>query len=186
MNSQYGPQPGQPQHPTFNPRYMAQLANEMKAYTAEVMKFQDEIRRLKFEIDELRAWKDREMAGLPVEWLPPSLQPPLPPPAIEPPPLNPEDYEPARPAWRTVVKRPVKKAKQKAITGAASPLPTSPSPSLSPPPHGGMPGGFEMPGWAQWRPNPAYSPAPFSASPASPLPGGRGGPKPGLFGPDDD
>ncbi|KAL0581968.1 hypothetical protein V5O48_000025 [Marasmius crinis-equi] len=184
-NSPYGggyPQPGQPQHPSLQPKYMSVLAAEMKVYTAEVLKFQDEIRRLKYEIEELKAWKDRETAGLPVEWLPPSLQPalPAPPDPAEAPPAL-EDYEPARPAWRTVHKRPERKSKnkQKAITGGG---PASPSPPpQSPPPQGmGMPGGFAMPSWAQWRPNPVYSPAPVSATPASPLPSSA---KPGLFGP---
>lgn len=167
---------------------MTQLANEMKMYTAEVIRFQEEIRKLKFEVDELKAWKEREILGIPIEFLPPSLQPPLllPPPEEAPHPA-PEDYEPARPAWRTVQKKPARKPKPKAITGsAASPPPTSPSPAISPPPHQGMPGVFEMSGWAQWRPNPAYSPAPLSGTPTSPLPGGRAGPKPGLFGPEDE
>ena len=43
----YGPQPGQPQHPSLQPKYMQVLAAEMKIYTAEVLRFQDEIRRLK-------------------------------------------------------------------------------------------------------------------------------------------
>ncbi|KAK1226342.1 hypothetical protein PQX77_010689 [Marasmius sp. AFHP31] len=134
------------------------------------------------EIEELKQWKDRETAGLPIEWLPPSLQPPAPPALLPPPPPDPdaEDYEPARPAWRTVHKRADRKKKQKAITGGG---PASPSPPpQTPPPMGGMPGGFAMPSWAQWRPNPVYSPAPVSASPGSPLPASVNA-KPGLFGP---
>ncbi|KAG7093154.1 hypothetical protein E1B28_009437 [Marasmius oreades] len=186
VNSQYGPQPGQPQQPAFHPRYMTMLAAEMKMYTGEVMRFQDEIRRLKFEIDELKAWKEREIVGLPTAWLPPSLQPALPaPPEVDAAEQPPEDYEPTRPAWRTVHKKPARKPKQKAI-GAASPPPsTSPAPAASPPPLA-MPGGFETSGWAQWRPHPAYSPAPMSTTPTSPFYGGRSGPKPGLFGPEDE
>ncbi|KAF9254934.1 hypothetical protein L218DRAFT_1009138 [Marasmius fiardii PR-910] len=160
------------------------LGSEMRIYMMEMMQFQNEIRRLKAEIEELKAWKERELAGIPVEWLPPSLQPALPPPPPpEPVPPPQEDYEPARGAWRSVQKRSAKLKKPKIgqqrliEAGPASPPPASPPP----PPQASMPGGFAMSSWAQWRPNPVYSPAPVRAPQPFPL-SGRGGPLGAAFG----
>ncbi|KAG7094543.1 hypothetical protein E1B28_005371 [Marasmius oreades] len=182
-NSQYGPQPGH----AFPPRQdMSLIGSEMRIYMTEMINFQNEIRRLKFEIDGLKAWKEREMAGIPTEWLPPSLQPallPPPPSAPEPDQMTAVD-EIARPAWRTVQKKPAKKSnkqmqQQRTISrGPASP----PPPAATPPPRA-----FDISSWAQWKPNPVYSPAPLRATSVLPLPGGGaagvGGPRAGLFGP---
>ncbi|KAJ8094880.1 hypothetical protein PM082_010094 [Marasmius tenuissimus] len=150
------------------------LAGEVRMLLAEVGKLREEKAQLQSEIGELMQLKSRNGARAigpggelaiftpgPPGWGPPGMEPP----PASPPPLDPS--EPARPAWRTVSKR----APRKKPAPAPPPAPASPPP----PPN--------MPAWAQWRPNPVYSPS-VPGSMGSPMPGT---PPPasraGLFGP---
>jgi hypothetical protein len=80
---------------------------------------------------------------LPEELMPPSEAPPPPPMPLDEPPV----LEPARPAWRSVVKRPEPGARRKGKAAAAAAAPTPPPP---PPPAIEAPRP-ELPSWAQWR-----------------------------------
>jgi hypothetical protein len=68
--------------------------------------------------------------------------PPLPPPLDDEPPV-PEG--PARPAWRSVVKRPEPGARRKGKAAAAAPTPPPPPPPAIEAPRP------DLPSWAQWR-----------------------------------
>ncbi|KAI0786940.1 hypothetical protein C8Q75DRAFT_254313 [Abortiporus biennis] len=150
------------------------LASEVRILLDEVGKLRDERRQLQYEIAELMAVKSKHGAGgeYTPDWMPkreptpPPASPPPPPPAIE-------DVQPARPAWRTVHKRPERKHKPKALP---APSPAQPPAAIPPPP----PPQSNLPAWAQWRPNPLLAaPQPQAGAPlSSPAP-----PRQGLFGP---
>ncbi|KAL0581792.1 hypothetical protein V5O48_000270 [Marasmius crinis-equi] len=148
------------------------LAGEVRTLLAEVGKLREEKAQLQSEIGELMQLKSRNGARgigpggeLAIYSAPPGWgSPPPEQPAASPPPHDPS--EPARPAWRTVNKRQPRKK-------AAPPPPPVPA-SPAPPPN--------LPAWAQWRPNPRYSPAIHpggSPIPGTPPPAARAG----LFGP---
>lgn len=150
------------------------LASEVRILLDEVGKLRDERRALQFEIAELMAVKSKHGGGgdFAPDWL--QKREPTPPPVEPPPPDAAEELAPARPAWRTVHKRAERKPKAKALPAPPSPAPAPPPPV--PPPN--------LPAWAQWRPNPVYSPQPQAAPSGGPLPSS---PAPtsgrGLFGP---
>ena len=80
------------------------------------------------------------------------MPPPGPPGPPPPPPPADEVPEPARPGWRTVVKRPEPGARRKgkaAAAAAATPPPPPPPAIEAPRP--------ELPSWAQWRRKHAHS-----------------------------
>ncbi len=81
--------------------------------------------------------------------MPPALAPPPPPPEEEPPALD----GPARPAWRTVVKRPEPGPRRKGKAAAPAAAPTPPPP---PPPALEAPRP-DLPSWAQWRREHSFS-----------------------------
>lgn len=149
------------------------LAGEVRILLDEVGKLRDERRALQFEIAELMAVKSKHGGG--GEYTPDWLQKREPtPPLVDAPPDVPEEIQPARPGWRTVNKRPERKPKPKAL-----PAPPSPAPGPAPPPP--QP---NLPAWAQWRPNPMFSPQPQPATPGAPLPSSPApAPGRGLFGP---
>ncbi|KIP10765.1 hypothetical protein PHLGIDRAFT_125282 [Phlebiopsis gigantea 11061_1 CR5-6] len=155
------------------------LAGEVRILLQEVGKLRDERRQLQHEIAELMAVKAKYSEGgeygAAAGWL--QRREPTPPPALPPPP-PPDDGEPPAPvppAWRTVHKRHPRERKPKALPAPVAAPP--PAIEAAPPPN--------LPAWAQWRPNPNYTPQQQIASPmpAAAVPsssGGRGG---GLFGP---
>jgi len=80
------------------------------------------------------------------------MPPPGPPGPPPPPPPADEVLEPARPGWRTVIKRPEPGARRKgkaAAAAAATPPPPPPPAIEAPRP--------ELPSWAQWRRKHAHS-----------------------------
>ncbi|KAH8102094.1 hypothetical protein BXZ70DRAFT_930229 [Cristinia sonorae] len=161
------------------PKYMTDfskaLASEVKILLAEVGKLRDERRQLQYEIADLMATRSKygsggEYAG---NWAPHREATPPPQSPPPPPPLAIEDVEPARPAWRTVTKKPEgRRSKQKAIAAPPPPPPPVPEP----------PAPANLPAWAQWRPNPLLSPQPQLASPSGQSPAMMP-PRSGLFGP---
>jgi len=163
------------------PKYIADfskaLASEVRILLAEVGKLRDERRALQYEIAELMSVKSKHGAGgeYSPEWKP---QQPEAPPEEAPPPAMIEDIAPARPAWRTVYKRPERRIKGAShgggppVSSPTPPPPPMPAPSMAP----------NMPAWAQWRPNPLLSPAPVHATSAQPLPS-TPAIRSGLFGP---
>ncbi|KAH8112887.1 hypothetical protein DFH11DRAFT_388966 [Phellopilus nigrolimitatus] len=169
---------GPPQAP---PKYLNDfskaLSNEVRILLQEVGQLRDERRALQYEIAELLAVKSKHGAGgeytpdwRPSAGLPEALPPPPAPPAIEDGPK-----EPAKPAWRTVVKHERRDRKHKTAAPqqiAAAPI-AAPAPTMS-----------QMPAWAQWKPNPLLSPAPRIGTTAAPLPTPPPPKAPdGLFGP---
>ncbi|KAJ3477042.1 hypothetical protein NLI96_g10734 [Meripilus lineatus] len=188
-----GSYPGAP--PKYMNDFTKALSVEVKLLLEEVGKLRDERRMLQYEIAELMALKSKHGAGgeyIP-DWapkvslassLPPTLQTipiplfiwkrePTPPPA-SPPPLAIEDVQPAKPAWRTVHKKPERKPKPKALP--PPPADPVPGPPLEPP--------RNLPSWAQWRPNPVFSPQPKVGTSSAPLPAPAPvAPRGGLFGP---
>ncbi|KAH9077816.1 hypothetical protein EDB83DRAFT_2636362 [Lactarius deliciosus] len=149
--------PGATFSPSATPKYLNDfskaLASEVRILLQEVGKLRDERRALQHEIAELMAVKAKHSAGgeyspdwrpkyLPEELMPPAPGPPPPPPAEEPLALD----GPARPAWRTVIKR-----------GRARPPQPPRLPPPPPPPAIEAPRP-ELPSWAQWRPNPNVHP----------------------------
>ncbi|KAI0258583.1 hypothetical protein BC834DRAFT_64579 [Gloeopeniophorella convolvens] len=177
---------GVPFSPSATPKYLNDfskaLASEVRILLQEVGKLRDERRALQHEIAELMAVKAKHSAGgeyspdwrpkyLPEELMPPAPASPPPPPPEEPPALD----GPARPAWRTVVKRPEPGARRKGKAAAAPPPPPPPPPPAIEAPRS------ELPSWAQWRPNPNVHPVhrgpdPSQAIVQSPPP------RQGLFG----
>ncbi|KAL4253232.1 hypothetical protein ABKN59_004760 [Abortiporus biennis] len=163
------------QAPKYLNDFSKALASEVRILLDEVGKLRDERRQLQYEIAELMAVKSKHGAGgeYTPDWMPkreptpPPASPPPPPPAIE-------DVQPARPAWRTVHKRPERKHKPKALP---APSPAQPPAAIPPPP---PPPQSNLPAWAQWRPNPLLAaPQPQAGAPlSSPAP-----PRQGLFGP---
>ncbi len=75
---------------------------------------------------------------------PPGPPGPPPPPVDEP--LVPD--EPARPGWRTVIKRPEPGARRKGKAAAAAAAAAAPPPPPPPAIEAARP---ELPSWAQWR-----------------------------------
>ncbi|KAI0030150.1 hypothetical protein K488DRAFT_88043 [Vararia minispora EC-137] len=188
MASNRGPQgPGAPFQGA--PRYIADfskaLASEVRILLQEVGELRDERRRLQQEIAELMAVKSKHGAGgdYSHEWMSEfqrlTIEPP-PPGAPPPPPAEEPVLAVARPAWRTVQKKPdaptpsAVAARRRAGKGAAA-APTPPPPPPEPPKP-------ELPSWAQWKPNPTLAPTPrhggggSQAMTAAP-------PRGGLFGP---
>lgn len=105
-----------------------------------------------------------EFAG----WL--TKREPTPPPPSPPPPVI-EDIVPARPGWRVVHKKPERRERKKALPAAAPPPPEPPMPA-------------NLPAWAQWRPNPIFSPQPRAGTAGAALPASvPTSPRTGLFGP---
>ncbi|KZT43281.1 hypothetical protein SISSUDRAFT_997473 [Sistotremastrum suecicum HHB10207 ss-3] len=148
------------------------LASEVRILLAEVGKLRDERRALQYEIAELMAVKSKHGAGgeYSPDWKPKVEAPP--PPAPEPAPAAIEGIPPAKPAWRTVHKRPERKPKEpKAIAAAPAP-PPPPVPAVEP---------AKQPAWSTWKPNPLLAPTPKLATVAAPLPTPRPA---GLFGND--
>ncbi|KAF9652258.1 hypothetical protein BDM02DRAFT_3109229 [Thelephora ganbajun] len=153
------------------------LASEVRILLDEVGKLRDERRALQYEIAELMSVKSKHGAGgeftpdwAPKHEAPPPLMPELPPPAIE----DSGSLQPAKPAWRTVHKRPDRKRKQITAATPAPPLaPQLASPPVKP----------ETPSWAQWRPDHLVSPVPRQATPSMPPPREVVPPRMGLFGP---
>ena len=84
---------------------------------------------------------------LPEELMPPPGPPPGPPgpPGPPPPPGDEVPDAPARPGWRTVVKRPEPRARRKGKAAAAAATPPPPPPPAIEAPRP------ELPSWAQWR-----------------------------------
>ncbi|KAJ7594233.1 hypothetical protein C8J56DRAFT_1012544 [Mycena floridula] len=148
------------------------LASEVRILLAEVGKLRDERRALQFEIAELMSVKSKHGAGgeYSPEWRPrppESLEGAPPQPAIED-----GSAGPARPAWRTVHKRPPRK--DKALMNKDSPAP-SPAPQIEI----ARP---NVPAWAQWRPNPLLAPQPVAPTSSTPM-ATSPPPRSGLFGP---
>src|ERR1700679_1987521 len=87
---------------------------------------------------------------LPEELMPPPGPPPGPPGPPPPPPVDEVPDGPARPGWRTVIKRPEPGARRKgkAAAAAAAAAATPPPP---PPPAIEAPRPEQLPSWAQWR-----------------------------------
>lgn len=168
------PYPGAP--PKYINDFSKALASEVRILLQEVGKLRDERRALQHEIAELMAVKSKHSAGgeYSPDWHPRSLgfPEPIPEPAPPPPP-EPALDGPAKPAWRVVHKRPERMAKGKAKAPAALPAPPPPPPE---------PPKADLPSWAQWRPNPVYSPQARGG-----MPGGgqvvQAPPRAGLFGP---
>ncbi|TCD67193.1 hypothetical protein EIP91_000420 [Steccherinum ochraceum] len=159
------------------PKYMTDfskaLASEVKILLAEVGKLRDERRQLQYEIADLMATRSKYGSGgeYAPNWAPKreATPPPVSPPPV---PLAIEDVEPARPAWRTIHKKPEsRRSKQKALP--APPAAPAPMPEPQVP--------ANLPAWAQWRPNPLLSPQPQLASPGSQSPAMMP-PRAGLFG----
>ncbi|KAI0305118.1 hypothetical protein B0F90DRAFT_1701450 [Multifurca ochricompacta] len=174
--------------PSATPKYLNDfskaLASEVRILLQEVGKLRDERRALQHEIAELMAVKAKHSAGgeyspdwrpkyLPEELMPHDPAPPPPPPEEPPAPEG-----PARPAWRTVIKRPEPSAggrrKGKAAAAAAPPpAPPPPPPAIEAP----RP---ELPSWAQWRPNPNVHPVVRGPTPSQAVM--QAPPRQGLFG----
>ncbi|KAK7453221.1 hypothetical protein VKT23_011900 [Stygiomarasmius scandens] len=152
------------------------LAIEVRILLDEMGKLRDERRQLQIEIAELLAVKAKHGNG--GAYSPPGWAGPAPaleaPPAPSPPPPPAEPAGPARPGWRVVHKRPERKHRDK---GASSPPPPPPLPAP-------VPIVASMPGWAQWRPNPMFTPpavmTPAPAPVADPFNARLS--RPGLFG----
>ncbi|KAI0342483.1 hypothetical protein BDW22DRAFT_1357841 [Trametopsis cervina] len=165
--------------PKYINEFSKALAGEVRILLQEVGKLRDERRQLQHEISELMAVKAKYSSGgeYAPNWAPglPGLPEGVPPPALTAPPPPPiddgEPPAPAAPAWRTVHKRQPREKKPKALP-APAPAP-APAAIEAPPP-------ANMPSWAQWRPNPVYSPQPQApvAHMPSPQPS-----RAGLFGP---
>ncbi|KAI0089021.1 hypothetical protein BDY19DRAFT_947513 [Irpex rosettiformis] len=162
--------------PKYINEFSKALAGEVRILLQEVGKLRDERRQLQHEISELMAVKSKYSAG--GEYAPPWLQglpePAAPPAIAAPPPPPPEVGEPvgpAPPAWRTVHKRHPRERKHKALPAPAPPPPAIEAPPPPPP--------SNLPAWAQWRPNPMFSPQPQVAHVPSP----QSQPRQGLFGP---
>ncbi|KAF5338110.1 hypothetical protein D9758_015366 [Tetrapyrgos nigripes] len=161
-----------------SPKYMNDfskaLAIEVRILLDEMGKLRDERRQLQQEIAELLAVKAKHGNG----WST------TPPPAIEAPPeTSPPTAEPLAPAkggWRVVHKRPERKHRDK---GANTPAPAAspPLPAIAAP----VPVAAGMPAWAQWRPNPTFTPPAVTpaAAPVSDPFLNRPLSRPGLFGP---
>ncbi|KAJ3554092.1 hypothetical protein NM688_g3287 [Phlebia brevispora] len=157
-----------PQAPKYINDFSKALAGEVRILLQEVGKLRDERRQLQQEIAELMTVKAKYSSG--GDYAPAWAPNPEPAPAALPPPPPPAEIEPAGPApsaWRTVHKRPGRREKKE---HKALPAPPPPPAIEAPPPP-------NLPAWAQWRPNPLFTPQPVSASPV-PAP-----PRPGLFGP---
>lgn len=183
---------GVPFSPTATPKYLNDfskaLASEVRILLQEVGKLRDERRALQHEIAELMAVKAKHSAGgeyspdwrpkyLPEELMPPAGPPPGPPgPPAPPPPGDGDEVPdaPARPGWRTVVKRPEPRARRKGKAAAAAATPPPPPPAIEAP----RP---ELPSWAQWRPNPNLQPAVRGPTPSQTVV--QPPPRQGLFGP---
>ncbi|KAA1474583.1 hypothetical protein DENSPDRAFT_841187 [Dentipellis sp. KUC8613] len=151
------------------------LAGEVRILLQEVGKLRDERRALQHEIAELMALKSKHGAGgeYSPDWRPKEPLPDVSPPPPPPPEVMDGPPAPARPAWRTVNKRPERKHKSKT---PATPAPAPPA-QLMPP----EPPKPDLPSWAQWRPNPllapqARAPTPSQAVVQAPV-------RAGLFGP---
>ncbi|KAI0826366.1 hypothetical protein BC629DRAFT_1455730, partial [Irpex lacteus] len=149
------------------PKYINEfkaLAGEVRILLQEVGKLRDERRQLQHEISELMAVKSKYSAG--GEYAPPWLQglpEPAAPPAIAAPAPTTRRRRasaPAPPAWRTVHKRQPRERKHKALPAPAAPPPAIEAPPPPPP--------SNLPAWAQWRPNPMFSPQPQVAHVPSP------------------
>ncbi|KAI0251892.1 hypothetical protein BJV78DRAFT_396443 [Lactifluus subvellereus] len=183
-------QTGAPFSPTATPKYLNDfskaLASEVRILLQEVGKLRDERRALQHEIAELMAVKAKHSAGgeyspdwrpkyLPEELMPPPPGPPPPPPVEE----TPAPEGPARPAWRTVIKRPepTPGGRRKGKAAAAPP----PPPALPPPPPAMEAPRPELPSWAQWRPNPNIHPVVRGPDPSQAVV--QAPPRQGLFGP---
>ncbi|KAI0292874.1 hypothetical protein BC826DRAFT_403219 [Russula brevipes] len=190
------PAAGVPFSPGATPKYLNDfskaLASEVRILLQEVGKLRDERRALQHEIAELMAVKAKHSAGgeyspdwrpkyLPDELMPPPGPPGppgFPPPGPQDPPPMDESLAPegpARPGWRTVIKRPEPSSRRKGKAAAAAATPPPPPPPAIEAPRP------EMPSWAQWRPNPnvhpvVRGPPPSQAVVAPP-------PRQGLFGP---
>jgi len=154
------------------------LAGEVRILLSEVGKLRDERRQLQYEIAELMSVKSKHGSGGEYEdgWGPARPNQP-PPPEAGPPPPEAGPPTPAKPAWRSVHKRPERTGKSKALTKTKG---GPPPPAAGPPPPPPKP---ELPAWAQWRPNPLLSPAPQQATSSAPLPGPPPPVGTGLFGP---
>jgi hypothetical protein len=180
--------------PTATPKYLNDfskaLASEVRILLQEVGKLRDERRALQHEIAELMAVKAKHSAGgeyspdwrpkyLPEELMPTIPGPPPGPPPGPAPPLEDMPDVPARPGWRTVVKRPEpgarRKGKAAAAAAAAAAMPPPPPPPAIEAPRP------DLPSWAQWRPNPNLHPAVREPPPSQAVV--QAPPRQGLFGP---
>ncbi|KII91907.1 hypothetical protein PLICRDRAFT_38784 [Plicaturopsis crispa FD-325 SS-3] len=179
---------GQP--PKYINDFSKALASEVRILLAEVGQLRDERRQLQYEIAELMSVKSKHGAGgeYTPDWAPGPSAPPSAPPLDAPPPPPGQDgpVEPARPAWRTVVKRPERRPRHSTPAPAPVQQPQSPVPRI------GFGQGGGVPAWAQWQPNPLLSPGPGSGpahgrhTPTTSLDMGAGRATPdrsGLFGP---
>ncbi|KIM36266.1 hypothetical protein M413DRAFT_14097 [Hebeloma cylindrosporum] len=149
--------------------YTKAIAQEVRLLLSEIGRLRDERRQLQYEIAELMAVRTKfgPTGEFQPEWRPPAIEAPPPPP--EAPPAIEDAPAPAKPAWRTVHKRPDRKAR-------TVPKITAPPPPMPPPPPEPV---REMPSWTQWRPNPLLVPAPAAApAPMANAPP----PRSGLFG----
>ncbi|THU88062.1 hypothetical protein K435DRAFT_318763 [Dendrothele bispora CBS 962.96] len=164
----HGPPPGgyNGAPPKYLNDFTKTLASEVRILLDEVGKLREERRQLQFEIAELMAVKSKHGGDLPSQWgmkdAPPAIEGPPPPEAGAVIPA--EAPAPARPGWRVVHKR--EKKERKSRHGGDNAPPMSPSPGPMLPPEPPRP---NLPAWAQWRPNPMYSPALHPI--ASPVPG---------------
>ncbi|THU87095.1 hypothetical protein K435DRAFT_842656 [Dendrothele bispora CBS 962.96] len=173
-------------YPGHSPRYMNDfskaLAVEVSILLEEMGKLRDERRQLQIEIAELLAMKAKHGNGR--EYASPTWAGPgavtEAPPAPSPPPAPPTDPTgPAKPGWRVVHKRPERKPRDRsAPAGASSPPPLAALPAPAPVAPGGLPA------WAQWRPNPMFTPPVMTPAPAPVLDSFSERPlsRPGLFG----
>ncbi|KAK7682793.1 hypothetical protein QCA50_014177 [Cerrena zonata] len=158
--------------PKYLQDFTKALASEVRILLQEVGKLRDERTQLQAEIAELMAVKAKQSGGGNPNvdfagWL--AKREPTPPPAPPtPPPLD--DLSPARPGWRIVHKKPERRDRKKALP---APVPEAPPPPEAPPAH--------VPAWAQWRPNPIFSPQP-KAGASTPMSAPMS-PRAGLFGP---
>lgn len=182
--------PGGTFSPSATPKYLNDfskaLASEVRILLQEVGKLRDERRALQHEIAELMAVKAKHSAGgeYSPDWrpnyLPEELMPSTPGPLPPPPPLDdepPAPEAPARPAWRSVVKRPEPGPRRKGKAAAAAPPPPPPPPPAMEAPRP------ELPSWAQWRPNPNVHPVVRGPTPSSQAVVQAPPPRQGLFGP---
>ncbi|KAI0062511.1 hypothetical protein BV25DRAFT_1870279 [Artomyces pyxidatus] len=155
------------------------LASEVRILLQEVGKLRDERRALQHEIAELMAVKAKHSAGgeYSPDWRPKQLPLPLEAPLPEmPPPEEHGPMEPARPAWRTVVKhQPPPPGGRRKGKAAAPPPPPPPAPAPLPDPRA------DLPAWAQWRPNPLLAPVARTATPSQAVV--QAPQRAGLFGP---
>ncbi|KAF8581198.1 hypothetical protein K439DRAFT_1647953 [Ramaria rubella] len=147
------------------------LASEVRILLQEVGKLRDERRALQFEIAELMAVKSKHGAGgeYSPDWKPrEQAAAPAPPP---PPPTEEPAAGPAKPAWRTVNRKPLAHKKDAAPKSLPPPAP-APPPQEAP---------KALPSWSTWKPNPLLAPTPKvpGTAPLPPPPT----PRPqGLFG----